>query len=253
MRHRVSGRKLGRDTEHRIAMWRNMAVSLFTHGQITTTIPKAKSVKPFVEKLISAAKKGDLASRRRVIKQLGGDPLLLVEEDDEEVPRNKYGEIRKEGGRQQGPRLVKHLFDEIGPRYADRSGGYTRIIKLGTWRKGDGADLCVLQLVGEEESGPQVGGQHSRRRDKANRRMERAAQLRKQRSGGGGGGSPAAAGSAATATAEAEVEPEPADEQAQAGADADDTPAGESKTEGEAQADQNQTGEGEDDQQSTQR
>jgi len=185
MRHRQSGRKLGRDTEHRIAMWRNMAVSLFTHGQITTTIPKAKSVKPFVEKLISAAKKGDLASRRRVIKELGGDPLMITSDDDPDVPRNKYGELLKEGGRKQGPRLVKYLFDELAPRYADRPGGYTRIIKLGTWRKGDGADLCVLQLVGEEEGGPQVGGRYSRRRDKANRRMERAAQLRKARQGGG--------------------------------------------------------------------
>jgi large subunit ribosomal protein L17 len=213
MRHRQKGRKLGRDTEHRIAMWRNMAVSLFTHGQITTTIPKAKSIKPFVEKLISAAKKGDLASRRRVIKQLGGDPILLREEDDEDVPRNKYGEIVKEGGRRQGPRLVKYLFDEIGPRYADRNGGYTRIIKLGTWRKGDGADLCVLQLVGEEESGPQVGGRYSRRRNKADRRMQRAAELRKARSGGTG------AESAETGVATATAEPESAQATEQASAE----------------------------------
>ena len=183
MRHRVAGRKLGRDTEHRRAMWRNMAVSLFTHGQITTTIPKAKSVKPFVEKLITAAKKGELASRRRVISELGGDPILIREQDDEDVPRNNYGELLREGGRRQGPRLVKYLFEEIAPRYQDRDGGYTRIIKLGRWRKGDGADLCVLQLVGEEEGGPQVAGQYSRRRQKANRRMERAAQLRKGRTG----------------------------------------------------------------------
>jgi large subunit ribosomal protein L17 len=215
MRHRQKGRKLGRDTEHRIAMWRNMAVSLFTHGQITTTIPKAKSLKPFIEKLISAAKQGDLASRRRVVKQLGGDPILLVEEDDEDVPRNSYGEILKEGGRRQGPRLVKYLFDELGPRYADRNGGYTRIIKLGTWRKGDGADLCVLQLVGEEESGPQVSGRYSRRRDKANRRMDRAAQLRKARSGSTG---PASA--TATAAAEADqaaAQPDEAAEASEAG------------------------------------
>jgi len=206
MRHRQKGRKLGRDTEHRIAMWRNMAVSLFTHGQITTTIPKAKSVKPFVEKLISAAKKGDMASRRRVMSELGGDPLLLTEEDDPDVPRNSYGELMKEGGRWQGPRLIKYLFEEVGPRYADRNGGYTRIIKLGRWRKGDGADLCVLQLVGEGESGPQVEGQYSRRREKAYRRMKRAAHLRKQRQGGqveaGGTGETAAA----TATTEVPAE-----------------------------------------------
>ena len=210
MRHRVRGKKLGRDTEHRIAMWRNMAVSLFTHGQITTTIPKAKSVKPFVEKLISAAKKGDLASRRRVQSELGGDPLMLVEEDDLEVPRNQYGEIVKEGGRRQGPRLINYLFDDIGPRFANRSGGYTRIIKLGRWRKGDGADLCVLQLVGEEEGGPQVGGQYSRRREKANRRMERAAQLRKGQSAAATA-EPAAASAEPEAPASSESETQPAE------------------------------------------
>ncbi len=173
MRHNVYGRKLGRKTNHRIAMWRNMAVSLFTHGQITTTVPKAKSLRPFVEKLITAAKKGDLASRRRVIAALGGDKPMIVEEDHPDVERNKYGEIIK------SPKVVKHLFDEIAPKYADRSGGYTRIIRLGTHRVGDGSDLCVIQLISEEDTGPQVAGQHSRRREKANRRMERAAALRK--------------------------------------------------------------------------
>lgn len=155
-------------------MWRNMAVSLFTHGQITTTLPKAKSLKPLVEKLISAAKKGDLASRRRVIKALG-DPIMIRKETDDEVKRNRYGEVVG------GPKVVKVLFEQIAPKYADRTGGYTRIIKLAKHRIGDGASLCVLQLVGnDDESGPQVSGQYSRRRDKANRRMERAAKLRKE-------------------------------------------------------------------------
>lgn len=173
MRHGVYGRKLGRKTNHRIAMWRNMAIALFTHNQITTTIPKAKSLQPFVEKLISAAKKGDLASRRRVISQLGGDQVMIRSEDDESVVRNKYGEVTG------GTKIVKHLFDEIAPRFADRNGGYTRIIKLGVSRIGDGSDLCVIQLVGTEEAGPQVSGSFSRRRDKANKRMEFAAKLRK--------------------------------------------------------------------------
>ncbi len=193
MRHRVAGRKLGRKTNHRIAMWRNMAVSLFTHGQITTTVPKAKSLKPFVEKLISAGKKGDLASRRRVIKMLGADPIMIKGENDDAVIRNNYGEITG------GPKVVKVLFEEIAPRYADRTGGYTRIIKLAKHRIGDGASLCVLQLVGEEESGPQVSGQYSRRRDKANKRMEFAAALRK-------GG--------ATAVVEEEAPEAPAEEEA---------------------------------------
>ncbi|MEO0513977.1 MAG: 50S ribosomal protein L17 [Planctomycetota bacterium] len=174
MKHGVYGRKLGRHTNHRIAMWRNMATSLFTHGQITTSIPKAKSLQPFVEKLITAAKKGDLASRRRVITKLGGDSIMIRDEDDENVVRNKYGEVTG------GVKIVKHLFDEIAPRYADRNGGYTRIIKLGISRIGDGTDLCVIQLVGTEEpDGPQVSGSNSRRRDKANKRMEFAAKLRK--------------------------------------------------------------------------
>ncbi len=176
MRHRVAGYKLGRDTEHRSAMRRNMAIALFTHGQITTTVPKAKSVQPFVEKIITAARRGDLAARRRVLKAIG-DPFIVnfdVKHDDapDSYQVNRYGDLVG------GPRVVQKLFDEIGPRYADRAGGYTRIVRLASHRIGDGADLCVLQLVGDEE-GPQVAGQYSRRRDKANRRMEFAARLRK--------------------------------------------------------------------------
>ncbi len=171
MRHRIAGYKLNRDTEHRLALHRNLVVALFTHGQITTTVPKAKSVKPFAEKLITAARKGDLASRRRVLARLQ-DRIIVKNDNDEDAKRNKYGELVG------GPRIVKKLFDEIAPRYANRPGGYTRIVRLGKHRKGDGGDLCVLQLVGDE-SGPQVAGQHSRRRDKANHRMEVAAKLRK--------------------------------------------------------------------------
>ena len=189
MRHRIAGFKLGRDTEHRRALRRNLAVALFTHGQITTTIPKAKSVKPFVEKLITAARGGDLASRRRVIAQLQ-DRIMVKHDDDPDVERNKYGELTK------GPKVVKKLFDEIAPRYVGRDGGYTRIIRLGKHRIGDGSDLCVLQLVGEEESGPQVSGQYSRRRDKANHRMDVAAQLRKAKTSQPEAATPGAADSA---------------------------------------------------------
>ena len=207
MKHGVYGRKLGRKTNHRIAMWRNMANALFTHNQITTTIPKAKSLQPFVEKLISAAKKGDLASRRRVIAKLGGDKIMIRHEDDENVARNKYGEVTG------GTTISKHLFDEIAPRYADRTGGYTRIIKLGVSRIGDGGDLCVIQLVGTEEAGPQSSGSSSRRRDKANKRMEYAAKLRK------GGTAAADQDSGGTAVAEAPAETTDAGEQADATAE----------------------------------
>ena len=110
---------------------------------------------------------------------LGRDHILIREEDDENVERNRYGEIRKEGGRRLAPKIVKHIFEEVAPNYRDRPGGYTRIIKLARHRIGDGADLCVLQLVSDEDSGPQVSGRYSRRRDKANKRMDFAAKLRK--------------------------------------------------------------------------
>jgi len=160
-------------------MWRNQAVSLFTHGQITTTIPKAKAVKPFVEKIISIAKQDNVTARRRVTQMLGRDHIMVRGEDDENVERNRYGEIRKEGGRRLAPKIVKHIFEEVAPNYRERPGGYTRIIKLARHRIGDGADLCVLQLVSDEDSGPQVSGRYSRRRDKANKRMDFAARLRK--------------------------------------------------------------------------
>lgn len=191
MRHRVYGRKLGRKTNHRIALFRNMAVALFTHGQITTTVPKAKALRPFVERLITMAKKGDLHNRRRAISMLGGDKNMMVDEDGEGIERNRFGELQK------APKIIKHLFEEIGPRYEDRTGGYTRIIRLGINRLGDGTDLCVIQLVGsEDEDAPQVAGSRTRRA-KSNKRMEFAAKLAK-------GGAKA---EAATAVAEPEEEP----------------------------------------------
>ncbi|MCC6579939.1 MAG: 50S ribosomal protein L17 [Phycisphaeraceae bacterium] len=171
MHHRIAGFKLGRDAEHRLALRRNLAIALLTHGQITTTLQKAKSVQPLVEKLITLAKRGDLTSRRRVIRAIG-DPIMVKFDEDPDVNRNRFGEIES------GPRLVKHVFDVVGPRFRDRNGGYTRVVRLGKHRIGDAGDLVVLQFVGEE-TGPQVAGQYSRRRQKANRRMEFAAKLRK--------------------------------------------------------------------------
>lgn len=229
MRHRVYGRILGRKTPHRKAMFRNMAVALFTHGQITTTVPKAKALRPFVEKLITAAKKGDLHNRRRVLSLLGGDQNMMVAEEGEGIERNRFGELKK------APKIVKHLFEEIAPKYADRDGGYTRIIRLGQNRLGDGTDLCVIQLVGEEEGdAPQVSGSRTRRA-KANKRMEYAAKLAK------GGATEAAAEEAeveadtATAVAEAPEEEvaEDAAPEAEASNDAEETPAEEEKKEGE--------------------
>ncbi|MCE9590446.1 MAG: 50S ribosomal protein L17 [Planctomycetes bacterium] len=175
MRHAVAGYKLGRDGEDRRALRRNLAAALLTHGQITTTLPKAKSVQPFVERMITFAKRGTLAARRHVISELG-DRIIVKNDQDDAVTRNRYGELVK------GPRLIKKLFDEIAPVYADRPGGYTRIVKLAKHRIGDGSSLVLLMLVQKDETGPQVQGQHSRRRDKANKRMEFSAKLRKARS-----------------------------------------------------------------------
>jgi large subunit ribosomal protein L17 len=135
MRHRVAGRKLSRTSEHRTAMRRNMAQSLFEHETISTTIQKAKEIKPFVEKLITLAKKGKLEHRRRAISLLGNRDIVTVED----------GESKKKGT------VVGKLFSELGPRYLDRPGGYTRIIRLSLRRLGDNGELVLLQLLGEDE------------------------------------------------------------------------------------------------------
>lgn len=182
MRHAVAGFKLTRDSEHRRAMFRNMAIALFTHEQITTTHTKAKAVKPLVERLITLAKKGDLASRRRVNSYIG-NPILVEKDIDWDNPPGKAEGFRVDRRREKllhGPRLVSKLFKDIGPRFADRPGGYTRIIKLGRHRIGDASDLVVLQLVGSEEPGaPNVKGRYSRRRQAQDNRTAYAAKLRK--------------------------------------------------------------------------
>jgi large subunit ribosomal protein L17 len=134
MRHRIAGGQLNRTSAHRIAMRRNLAASLFEHETISTTLPKAKHVKSFAEKLITIAKKGNLTARRRVIAILGN--RAIVEEID--------GKVEKKGT------IIGKLFSEIAPRYLDRAGGYTRIIKLAKRRLGDNSPLVLLQLVGQE-------------------------------------------------------------------------------------------------------
>jgi large subunit ribosomal protein L17 len=129
MRHGAAHRKLGRTTSHRQAMFANMAASLIKHEQITTTLPKAKELRPFVEKLVTLAKKGDLHARRQAISQV------------RDVPQ------------------VGKLFETIGPRYAARNGGYIRIMKAG-FRHGDNAAMAVIEFVDRDvdakglDSGP---------------------------------------------------------------------------------------------------
>lgn len=121
MRHRIAHRKLNRTASHRKAMFANMSSSLVEHEQIVTTLPKAKELRPFVEKLVTLAKKGDLNSRRIAIARM----------------RNKE--------------QAKKLFDVLGPRYADRSGGYIRVLKAG-YRYGDNAPMAVIEFVDRDES-----------------------------------------------------------------------------------------------------
>jgi large subunit ribosomal protein L17 len=200
MRHGRAGYRLQRTSTHRTAMLRNLAAGLFEHGQIVTTLPKAKAVQPFVERLVTLAKQGDLSARRRVIARLGGDrsgfdwlflPKNATDAEKQqvdklrelssgffdlpassEVERNRYGELRK------APKIVKHIFDHVGPRFADRAGGYTRIVKLGKHRSGDAAELCLLQFVGNED-GAEISGKPSTRRRTADKRTAFYAKLRK--------------------------------------------------------------------------
>jgi large subunit ribosomal protein L17 len=116
MRHHRAGKKLGRDSAHRRALYANLAGSLIEHGRIKTTEAKAKAVKPFAEQMITLGKRGDLAARRHAIAELRSQDV------------------------------VHQLFADVAPRFADRAGGYTRIVKLGP-RQGDAAEMVYLELV----------------------------------------------------------------------------------------------------------
>src|SRR5712671_6922465 len=142
MRHKIAGFKLGRTTSHRRSLLRNMATSLIVEERIETTIPKAKALKPIVEKMITLGKRGDLAARRQAI------AYLMTDE------------------------AVNKLFDTVGPRFGDRAGGYTRIIRAG-WQKGDGADKAFIELLGSEQL------QEEKRQKRAEARAKKAEETKK--------------------------------------------------------------------------
>lgn len=167
MRHMLRGRQLSRDTEHRKAMRRNLVQSLFEHGKVRTTLPKAKEVRAMAEKLITIARGGTLTSRRRVISILQN--RRLVDKEQEFT----------------GQTVVQKLFDEIVPQFADRQGGYTRIIKLSDYRIGDGGSLVLLQLL-TEESKPTGTARRSaglRRRRNERRHQFAGRALKRERTG----------------------------------------------------------------------
>jgi large subunit ribosomal protein L17 len=139
MRHLKAGRQLGRNAEHRLALMRNLTMALIQHERIITTVEKAKEVRPFVEKLITLARKGTIHARRLALAKLGpmGHARPMANEEDE--------------GKHDDRKIIKKLFDEIGPRFKDRPGGYTRIIKRHERRLGDGGRTAFLELLKEGE------------------------------------------------------------------------------------------------------
>ena len=142
MRHKVAGYKLGRTTSHRRSLLRNMVTSLIMEERIETTVPKAKAVRPSVEKMITLGKKGNLAARRQAA------AYLMTDE------------------------AVTKLFDTIAPRFGDRNGGYLRIVRTG-WQKGDGAEKAFIELLGSEQV------LDEKRQKRAEIRAKRAEETRK--------------------------------------------------------------------------
>jgi large subunit ribosomal protein L17 len=154
MRHNIDHRKLGRTTEHRIAMLRNQTASLVRHDRITTTLCKAKELRRFAERLITLAKKDTLHARRL-------------------AARHVYD-----------PEILKKLFGTLGPFYSNRPGGYTRILKLG-FRKGDGAQEAIIELVGREPKfeEPAKGKKAAKKAHTSQERAERAERVEESKRG----------------------------------------------------------------------
>jgi large subunit ribosomal protein L17 len=174
MRHRVSGRGLTRTSAHNIAMRRNLAQSLFEHGQIRTTLPKAKEVRRFVERLITIAREGGLRARQRVIGLLSDRAVIPADHRDaydgmsrayrQKVLMSRSGRRHRTGAvpaaynKKKFPfvagSIVHRLMTDVAPRYKDAPGGYTRIIRLADHRIGDNGETAILQLVGTEQAAP---------------------------------------------------------------------------------------------------
>ena len=154
MRHKVAGWKLGRNMAHRRSLLRNLVTSLILEERIETTVPKAKALRPQVEKMITLGKRGDLSARRQA------HAYLMTSA------------------------AVDKLFDTIGPRFGDREGGYLRIVRAG-WQKGDGADKAFVELLGSEKL------QEEKRQKRAETRAKRAAEAKKAMEESGQGAEPA--------------------------------------------------------------
>jgi large subunit ribosomal protein L17 len=188
MRHRVAGRKLHRTTAHRRALRRNLVQSLIEHGEIRTTLPKAKEVQRFAERLATLAIQGTLAARQRAIALLNDRAIINKEQQEEydqmsdarraKVLRARSGRryrasTTKPGVKFTADTVIHKLFAEVGPRLKKRneargtSGGYTRVIKLAEPRLGDGGDTALLQWVSEEDKKRTKGSDKTERKRRA--------------------------------------------------------------------------------------
>ena len=177
----MRGRQLSRDTEHRIAMRRNLVQSLFEHGKVRTTLPKALEVRGMAEKLITLSRTGTVLARRRVTAILNDRRLVDAEQEFT------------------GQTVVQKLFKEIAPKFVGRNGGYTRIIKTADWRIGDAGDIVVLSLADETVA---PTGTAKRSAGLRRRRNERRFQFagRALKAAKGGGETPAAESTASEST-----------------------------------------------------
>jgi large subunit ribosomal protein L17 len=190
MRHRRAGKQLSRTSPHRLALRRNLAQSLFEHGEVRTTLVKAKETRPFVERMITLARKahaGSLAARQRLVSELNDRAVIATDHQDDyrqlsdterhKVLRARTGRRHRTGQPRPGQEytaqsVVHKLINDVAPTFADRPGGYTRIIKLPNRRLGDSGPLAILQLVGTETAAtgvPKSKATSVRRRRASNR------------------------------------------------------------------------------------
>ena len=185
MRHRIRGRQLSRDTEHRKALRRNLVQSLIEHGKVRTTLPKAQEVRAMAEKLITLARTGTLNARRRATAIL--NDRRLVDEEQEFT----------------GQTVVQKLFTDVAPQFAGRNGGYTRIIKTAKHRIGDGGSIVVLQLLTVDAT-PKGTVRRSAglRRKRAEKKHQFASRVMKRKGEAAPAAETAASGGEATPAAE---------------------------------------------------
>ena len=225
MRHRTGYSRINRTTAHHRAMQRNLAQSLIQHGQVRTTVQKAKDLKPFMERLVTLARKakdGSITARRQIHKLLSDRSMIPAEHQSEyddlsmakrkralRAPSGRRHRVNKPRGKLafSGESVLHRLINDVAERFSDRPGGYTRLIKLPKRRIGDGGEQAIVQLVGEEESpGSVTKPAQSARRRRADARYSLAIELAKQRKG---------SSSAPTAKHEAAAPADAADQQEQ--------------------------------------